>query len=551
MNIKKLLSLALLVSFTMVSFRAVADNVSAQVAQEMANGFIKTHFKSSPGTLRAPSKNDIVLAHAEPSNLVPKANAYYIFNIKGGGFVIVSGEDHATPVLAYNDEGRIDVNHMSDPLKEMLSIYKTEIDYLLTHDIKAPKAFNQSFKESTPVVGPLTHSEWGPDSPFNLQCPISPFNGLYSIVGCVAVAQAQYVYYWRYPLSCDTIPSYYGAHLQMTIPALPPTTFEYDKMLNSYGYWDINTFSFVDTEYTEEQAYEVAKLCRYCGQASKMNYSPGSSYSGGLLTGLQLLGYSRKAKMLTLSDYEIEVWEGILREQLDQDKPIMYAGQGTGSPGHAFICDGYTDDNYFHFNMGYYGYNNAWYKVSAFEYINRFNKYRVYDIYQRANIYLDPPLQCVVNTEIDAPSGLLFLGSTFYPQAKHVSLNMTYRNLPFMFSLTDANGSLMSVGESLDIRRIYFEQGSDISLALTLPETLPQGTYNLQLNYRENEGASLTPVATASGQLTVVGKFAKFGAPIGIDDVIGAIDMLLEVTPSDGSVSVGDVTTLIDYLLQL
>ena len=546
MNIKRLITSALLSLFAVASFHAVADNVSVDEARAMANTFIKSHYMASPGSLKAPAMADIVLAHAEPSTKLPRANVYYMFNIKGGGFIIVSGEDHALPVLAYSDEGQLDFNNISEPLQDILSAYKAEIEYLLTHDIKAPKSFKQTLNEGSPVVGPLTLTEWGPESPYNTQCP--PNNGTFSKVGCVAVAQAQYVYFWKYPVTCDSLPAYYGSRLKDTVPALPPTTFEYNKMLLSYGYWNINTQKFVPYDYTQEQVYEVAKLCRYCGQASKMNYSAGSSTSDGVSKGLMILGYDAAGKIISMADYELEDWHAIIKGILDQEKPIMYMGFGTGSPSHAFICDGYTDDDYFHMNLGWYGYNNGWYALTAFSFINRYDKYRIYDIYQRLIINNDPPLFCQVNSEINVDGSLFVLGDTFYPQAVDVDLYMTYRTLPFMFSLTDAQGNTVAQSDEITLRRLTFEQRSDITLAFTLPETLPNGTYYLHFNYRANDNEPLTSVVAAEEQLNVVGRLVKYGAPFGIADVVDAIDSILD--EAHGDLNIGDVTTLIDYLLE-
>ena len=79
MDYKKLIS-SLLVLLAVAQFHAVAEPVSVGAAQAMANGFIKSHFKSMPGSLKAPAMSDIVLAYAEPSDKVAQANVYYIFN---------------------------------------------------------------------------------------------------------------------------------------------------------------------------------------------------------------------------------------------------------------------------------------------------------------------------------------------------------------------------------------------------------------------------------------------------------------------------------------
>jgi hypothetical protein len=50
---------------------------------------------------------------------------------------------------------------------------------------------------------------------------------------------------------------------------------------------------------------------------------------------------------------------GKLRADLDASRPVLYGGYGTG--GHAFVCDGYTDNDYFHFNWGWDGYADGYF----------------------------------------------------------------------------------------------------------------------------------------------------------------------------------------------
>jgi hypothetical protein len=39
---------------------------------------------------------------------------------------------------------------------------------------------------------------------------------------------------------------------------------------------------------------------------------------------------------------------------LDNGRPVFYAGSGPDG-GHAFVCDGYNNNNFFHFNWGWSG----------------------------------------------------------------------------------------------------------------------------------------------------------------------------------------------------
>ena len=51
---------------------------------------------------------------------------------------------------------------------------------------------------------------------------------------------------------------------------------------------------------------------------------------------------------------------------LDENIPLYYSGQDdTGAGGHAFVCDGYDENDYFHFNWGWSGRDDAWCPIGA------------------------------------------------------------------------------------------------------------------------------------------------------------------------------------------
>jgi len=73
--------------------------------------------------------------------------------------------------------------------------------------------------------------------------------------------------------------------------------------------------------------------------------------------------YSQSAHLEFKEDYSEEEWENIIKEELLADRPLIYAGFGSG--GHAFNCDGYQGSDYFHFNWGWGGYADGYYYLSA------------------------------------------------------------------------------------------------------------------------------------------------------------------------------------------
>lgn len=530
---------------------SIAGNIDVFTARNVANNFLKHRVNGAPGSLNAPSMADITLSHAEPSSIIPGANDYYAFNISGGGWVIVAGDDRATQVLGYGDKGRFDINHMSEPLQDLLDTYKKDIEYLQRHNGDDLKITPRRLNATTGGVEPMTRTTWGPEMPYYLQCPM--LRGRYSKVGCVGVAMFQMVYFWKYPISCGAIPEYFSSRLNATVPELPPTTFEYDKMLLSYCHWNWETTALVQDVYTDEQAQAVAKLARYCGQAAKINYSPdvSSTSEENKVNGMKLLGFNPDATSISsiITGYSTERWESLLRTELDAGRPVMYAFDKPGVVGHAFIIDGYDNEGYFHMNMGWYGTNDGWYMTTAITLTNRYGKDLDYSSYNRMILNLEPPLYCIFSSdEINANSDLLVLGDELHLLANNVKLNTSYRTVGLAFALANADSAQVATSEPVWVKRHLFEQGCNIEGNLALPITLAEGTYDLQFNCYDNDSILATG-GIAPGKLVVVGKFAKYNADFDVSDVTMAIQYVLHSTPKQVPLDVSDIVLLINHIL--
>ncbi|MBO7465868.1 MAG: C10 family peptidase, partial [Bacteroidales bacterium] len=64
------------------------------------------------------------------------------------------------------------------------------------------------------------------------------------------------------------------------------------------------------------------------------------------------------------SSYSLNNWISLLKNELDAGRPILYAGSGTEG-GHAFVCDGYDNNSYFHFNWGWNGKSDNYFLISS------------------------------------------------------------------------------------------------------------------------------------------------------------------------------------------
>jgi hypothetical protein len=382
MNFKKVLSYSLLSAFAAVSFNASAAAIDANKAFATANSFVK--LQAATGRIKAAATADIKFAHAEASKV--EGNAYYVFNIDGGGWVIVAGDDRAKQVLAYGNTGNIDMNNMPGNMKAYLNMLKGQIE---TAQAYKGKTVPVKASKNRTVVEPLLKSSWGQGEPWNLLCPTNSL-GQRTSVGCAPLAMAQVMNYWKYPNEVSEISGYSGNYI-----SLPATTFNYDLILDQYRYYDPVTGNPIIVDYTDEQANEVAKLSRYCGQACKSRYGNSGtstgSYSYDQRDGFKTFGYNvNNIKLIgkdafyytdNTNDYTIDDWCALICTELEAGHPIPYHDVWEG---HAWVLDGVDADGKFHMNWGFNGKFDGWYEIDALSF-HPYGDDEIWDFSQSSN----------------------------------------------------------------------------------------------------------------------------------------------------------------------
>ena len=361
MNYKK--SLTLLAAMGLMAFNAMSGNIDANAARSAATRFLQQNKNVS---FRA--STNLKLAHAEASSI--EGNAYYVFNIDGGGWVIIAGDDRAKQVLAYGDKGNIDMNDLPGNMKDYLNLYKNQIEEMQNYkgEVIPMKATNRST-----VVEPLTKSIWGQSNPFNRQCP--QVSDGYPPIGCGPLAMAQIIYYWKYPVNLPALDSYYIYQSWMTVPALPAATLDFSQLVDAYTAWnDAGQLTLLPT--TDEQKDEVAKLCRYCAQACLVRFASGGSgaYTYDQRDGFGKMGFQSDYKLIGIdpsyycdnsNKYTEEEWKALICSELEAGRPIAYHNVDF-SDGHAWVLDGVDADGKFHMNWGWYEKCNGWFEFGAF-----------------------------------------------------------------------------------------------------------------------------------------------------------------------------------------
>ena len=206
------------------------------------------------------------------------------------------------------------------------------------------------------VVVLLETASWGQNYPFNNQC-WTKYNGTtHAKTGCVSTAYAIVLRYHKYPKE-GTANKLYNCQAP-TYVELTDRVYDWDNMPLVY-----------DGNWSEKQIYEVSKIMSHLAHANFSSFGSGATTANEERETARLNRYFNYPK-ITASyqrDYTQEEWEAKIRESLDNGCPVPYAANNssTGDTRHMFVIDGYTDNGYFHFNFGWSGSGNGWFKLNA------------------------------------------------------------------------------------------------------------------------------------------------------------------------------------------
>lgn len=365
-----------------VSISSICNSqvIGTEAARAIAERFISpaggNHSKRKAPLLRKELESPVTLS-------VDGKPAVYVFNITGGGYIIVSGEEGSSrQVLGWSDTGRYDEKNMPVQMADIINSYVKGIGLMrksspeeqklmethIAKDRVVHKARNAQRADVPAQVDPLLGKiEWSQDTPYNDMCPVvDTYNGpRHCVTGCVATAVAQVMKYYEWPKQGRGSYSYtwrYNGEQTLSVD-YSQSVYRWDKMLPTYSYYHMDT-------YTQEEKEAVALLMRDVGYALNMNYSPGSS-GANLMNRIPNLidffDYDRDMRMMGLENSTVDDWEAVMRLELAAGRPVFVNGDPyeIGMPGHQFVCDGYDEDGLFHYNFGWNGSDNGWYASTA------------------------------------------------------------------------------------------------------------------------------------------------------------------------------------------
>ena len=302
---------------------------SPEEAKDVAAEFFKAEHIS-----RLANKDALSLVHVVNNGALNPVS--YVFNANDGkGFIIVSAETEALPVIGYSDTNIWDLNAIPTVTQTLLS--------------------EPVFESYTPV-GRSTRAEaqvkvletpaWSQETPFNNNIPNR------RLTGCVGVALAEIMKYHNTPANRPAA----------LVNSGEAATYAWDKMrMDNYR-----------SGYEEDESNAVATLVADAaiGIGTEFNLSSSSAFEVKVPYALtSMFGYDAGVSYKKLSEIKQNEWVDILVNEVDADRPVLFSGQDV-SAGHAFVCDGYKVENdgstiMLHFNWGWGGSANGYFNPGA------------------------------------------------------------------------------------------------------------------------------------------------------------------------------------------
>ena len=357
---KKYSRFFMIVALICMSACVYAQSVSRAEADMVANRFVSEKYMAMS---KAPVEVRFQETYADED-----MTYMYRYDIGDKGFVVVSASKAVPTVLAYS----LDQNfEMIPPVKDRFELYKKEIRSAETAKLPptakaAAQWAHYTAEEFVPdppkgnVNNYLLTTLWNQNKFYNTYCPWDAAAGSYYDYrvpnGCVALACAQIMNYHHYPKSGVGAIAYIPMGYPAQMVVFPRHTYHWEAM------------------YDEPQSYanEIAKLAYHMGVAIQMNYSPDGSGAATERAKEKLretFQYDPSITSYYRSSYTDSVslleYIAALKEQIDLKRPVYYAGCSQNSC-HAYVLDGYDNEEKFHLNYGWGGASNGFYAMDNF-----------------------------------------------------------------------------------------------------------------------------------------------------------------------------------------
>lgn len=283
-------------------------------------------------------------------------DSVYLLRSGSDGFVVPSDDD-LSPILGEAEDADF-TQELPAPIAEWVDDYAEEIEWWqLVGNTIAPADDIPQVKEMQDVPA-LVKTMWSQEYPYNYNLKMS--DGKRSLVGCGPVALGMCAYYWAskgYRRGCTQTDAYTTTTNEYKVESLPPVTvFDYKDMTLKKPTQTANIKA-------------VAALLEYCGKSAHADYKPKSTgaYETAIVKAIKTMFRLGDASIIYAAKLGLSAFCERIKEELTEGHPAIVSGfNSTLTAGHCFICDGYkSESDKFHFNWGWGGSYNGWFKMSA------------------------------------------------------------------------------------------------------------------------------------------------------------------------------------------
>lgn len=350
------------IAFLTICFGS-ASTFAAPVSQKKAEKIARDFFSRQEG-MRSASQIKLSLVSAPGLDASQKTALrnesssypiYYIYNKEDEkGFVIVSGDDVLPKVLGYSTESQFSTKDMPENLKGFIDAFNSAVSTIIKTDGKNyTKRSLRSSSEVAPLLGGI---KWNQSHPWNAKTPT--VGGQHTPVGCVATATSQVLRYYKWPDKSEGKNSYYDEKQRTYRNVDLNVTYDWDNMPEAFD---------DPKSATDKQVEALSTLCSNVGLAENMGYSTQASgaFMQFVIKALRNnFKYDKGIRLLFRNNLTHEEWQRTCRKELDERRPILYAGYGSGG-GHAFVCDGYDKEGFYHINWGWGGMSNGYFELDV------------------------------------------------------------------------------------------------------------------------------------------------------------------------------------------
>ena len=417
----------------------------------------------------------------------------YVFNKSGdNGYIVLSADDLAPAVLGYSDHGTFDGDNMPPALRCWLDTYAEQIEAARATGATIESSLANA--EDFAPIAPMLTTKWGQESPYNMKCPFDKDGQC--VTGCLPTAMGQVLNYHKYPKRGIGTHSYEWNGQTLSFD-YGNTVFDWDNMLDMY----------TGSE-TAEQKNAVATLLYACGVGVNAIYGESTGAYEKDAPGFLVynLGYDKGVHLMKRDYYTLSDWQKIVYDEISTNGPALYSGAGSYG-GHAFVCDGYSGDGYYHFNWGWDGKSDNYFLLTE----------------------LNPPMQGVGGGSYNFNGGNSILVGMCEPKEGSKPVEMLYYSEAFSLvpetvelgNVVVVKGSvsnytivplLLTMGLKLEAANgdvVYAESvkqygieslNSIDSYVVTIPSTLADGTYRVTPVFKSDDGewtACKVPIACA------------------------------------------------------